>query len=45
MQPTPITLVGVLNVCASVLAIEEGRCAHEQIIENGWDLNVFVQPG
>jgi pentatricopeptide repeat protein len=42
VQPTPITLVGVLNACASVLAIEEGRCAHEQIIENGWDLNVFV---
>jgi pentatricopeptide repeat protein len=42
VQPTPITLVGVLNACASVLAIEEGRCAHEQIIENGWDLNVFM---
>jgi pentatricopeptide repeat protein len=42
VQPTPVTLVGVLNACASVLAIEEGRSAHEQIIENRWDLNVFV---
>ncbi|KAH8964129.1 hypothetical protein BDL97_04G048000 [Sphagnum fallax] len=42
VQPNPITLVGVLNACASVLAIEEGRSAHEQIIENGWDLDVFV---
>jgi pentatricopeptide repeat protein len=38
MQPTPVTLVGVLNACASVLAIEEGRSAHEQIIESGWDM-------
>ncbi|CAM6023970.1 unnamed protein product [Sphagnum balticum] len=42
VQPNPITLVGVLNACASVLVIEEGRSAHEQIIENGWDLDVFV---
>jgi len=38
----PVTLVGVLNACASVLAIEEGRSGHEQIIENRWDLDVFV---
>jgi len=29
------TFVGVLNPCARVLALEEGRCAHEQIIEGG----------
>jgi pentatricopeptide repeat protein len=33
----------VLNACASVLALEEGRCAHEQIIQTGWDLDVFVR--
>ncbi len=43
MQPTPVTLVGVLNACASVLAIEEGRSAHEQIIESGWDLDCLFQ--
>jgi pentatricopeptide repeat protein len=34
--------VGVLNACASIVALEEGRCAHEQIIECGWDSDVFV---
>ncbi len=32
----------VLNACASVVALEEGRCAHEHIINGGWDSNVFV---
>jgi len=31
-----------MNACASVVALEEGRCAHEQIIQHGWDLDVFV---
>ncbi len=43
MQPDSVTFVGVLNVCASVVAIEDGRCAHEQIIRSGWDSNVFVE--
>jgi len=34
--------VGVLNACASIVALGEGRCAHEQIIECGWDSDVFV---
>jgi hypothetical protein len=33
----------VLNACASVLALEEGRCAHEQIIQIGWHSDVFVR--
>ncbi len=38
-----VTLVGVLNACASVVALEEGMCAHiEQIIESGWDSDVFI---
>jgi hypothetical protein len=28
VQPDSITFVGVLNVCANVVAIEEGSCAH-----------------
>ncbi len=34
------TFVMVLN--ASLVALEDGRCAHEQIIQSGWDLDVFV---
>ncbi len=42
VQPDSVTFVGVLNACASIVALEEGRCAHQQIIESGWDSNVFV---
>ncbi len=41
MQPNSVTFVGVLNACASVIALEEGRCVHQQIIEHGWDSDVF----
>jgi len=34
--------VGVLNACASIVALEEGRCVHEEIIESEWDSDVFV---
>jgi len=36
------TFVAVLNACMSVVAIEEGRSAHEQIIQSGWDSDVKV---
>ncbi len=42
VQPTPVTLTGVLNACASMFALQEGRCTHEQIIESGWESDVFV---
>jgi hypothetical protein len=42
VQPDSVTFVGVLNACASIAALEEGRCMHEQIIESGWDSDVFV---
>jgi pentatricopeptide repeat protein len=29
VEPNPVTFIGVLNACASVAAIEEGRHAHE----------------
>jgi pentatricopeptide repeat protein len=38
----PITLVGVLNVCASVVALDEGMHAHELIMQCGWDSDVFL---
>ncbi|CAK9272582.1 unnamed protein product [Sphagnum jensenii] len=42
VQPDPVTFVGVLNACASILALEDGRRVHEQIIQNGYESNVFV---
>jgi len=46
MQPVavrlgPVSFVGVLNACAGVLALEEGTCAHKQIVDSGWDLDVL----
>jgi len=34
VRPNSVTFVGVLNACANVLALEDGRCAHKQIIES-----------
>jgi pentatricopeptide repeat protein len=42
VQPDCVTFVGVLNACASVVALEEGKCVHEQIIKNGWESDVIV---
>jgi pentatricopeptide repeat protein len=40
--PNSVTFVGVLNVYASILALEDGRCTHELTIQRGWDSDVFV---
>jgi hypothetical protein len=37
VQPDSVTFVGVLNACASILALEKGKCVHQQIVEFGWD--------
>ncbi|CAM6065209.1 unnamed protein product [Sphagnum tenellum] len=42
VQPDAITYVGVLNACASIMALEEGRHAHEHIIQSGCESNSFV---
>jgi len=42
VQPDPVTFVGVLHACASVLALEEERCAHEHIIQNSCESDSFV---
>jgi pentatricopeptide repeat protein len=34
LWPDATTFVGVLNACASIVALEEGRYVHEQIIES-----------
>jgi pentatricopeptide repeat protein len=38
----PITLVGVLNACASVVALDKGMHTHELIMQRGWDSDVFL---
>jgi pentatricopeptide repeat protein len=42
VQPNSITFVGVINACANIEALEEGKHVHEKIIESGWDTDVFV---
>jgi pentatricopeptide repeat protein len=37
-----VTFVGVLNACASVIALEEGRCVHHHIVRSGLESEVFV---
>jgi pentatricopeptide repeat protein len=42
VKPNSVTFVGVLNTCASVAALEEGRCVQQQIIESGLESDVIV---
>jgi pentatricopeptide repeat protein len=42
MQPDSVTFVAVLNACASIGALKEGRCAHAEIIQSGCESHVFV---
>ncbi len=42
VQPDPVTFVGLLNACASITALEEGRHVHEQITQSGCEFDVFV---
>ncbi len=42
MRPNSVTFVGSLHACARVLALEKGRCVHQQIIQSGLDSDVFV---
>jgi pentatricopeptide repeat protein len=42
MRPDRFTFVPVLNACAGLRALEEGRRAHELIIQTGCEADVFV---
>ncbi|CAM6110065.1 unnamed protein product [Calypogeia fissa] len=42
IDPDPVTYVGILNACASMAALEEGRQVHEEIIQLGWDSRDFI---
>ncbi|KAJ7561018.1 hypothetical protein O6H91_03G010900 [Diphasiastrum complanatum] len=41
-KPDRVTFLAVLNACAATGALEEGRCAHSELIQNGWHLDVVV---
>ncbi|CAK9196087.1 unnamed protein product [Sphagnum troendelagicum] len=42
VEPNDLTFVGVLNACATLVALEEGRHVHDQIIQTGFESDVFV---
>jgi pentatricopeptide repeat protein len=42
MAPNKFTFVQVINACASVIALEEGRCVHHPIVQSGLESEVFV---
>jgi pentatricopeptide repeat protein len=43
VQPDPMTSVAMLNACASVVSLDEGRCVHEQIIDSSCESDDFVR--
>jgi pentatricopeptide repeat protein len=45
MSPDKFTFVQVINACAGLGALEDGRHVHEQIIQSGYESDVFVQNG
>jgi pentatricopeptide repeat protein len=34
VHPSSVTFLGLLNACASMVALGQGRCAHAQIIQS-----------
>jgi pentatricopeptide repeat protein len=42
VQLHSFTFVGVLNACATIIALEEGKCVHHHIVQSGLESDVFV---
>ncbi|KAL2607659.1 hypothetical protein R1flu_026232 [Riccia fluitans] len=42
VKPDKFTFVSILNACAAVGDLEQGKLAHEEIINSGVKLNIFV---
>ncbi|KAH9576291.1 hypothetical protein CY35_01G154600 [Sphagnum magellanicum] len=42
VQPDSVTFLGVLTACASMVAVEEGRRVHDQIIQSALESVVFL---
>jgi hypothetical protein len=45
VQPNSVTFVGVPNACASLIALEEGRCVHHHITQSGLEMNPYFGTG
>ncbi len=42
ISPNKFTFIPVINSCAALGALEDGRHVHEQIIQSGCEFDVFV---
>jgi pentatricopeptide repeat protein len=42
VQPVPLTFVGLLNACATLSVLEDGKRVHEQTIQSGCESDIFV---
>ncbi|CAM6127849.1 unnamed protein product [Calypogeia fissa] len=42
LKPFPSTFLAVLNACASLGSLEDGRRVHSQIIQNGFESDLYV---
>jgi pentatricopeptide repeat protein len=42
ISPNEFTFVPVINACAGLGALEDGRLVHEQLIQSGCKFDVFV---
>jgi pentatricopeptide repeat protein len=42
VEPNPVTFVGAVAACASAEALEEGRHVEKQIIQSGYESDVFI---
>jgi pentatricopeptide repeat protein len=37
-----MAFVGVLIACTNEIALEEGKCVHQQIVQSGLEMDVFL---
>eukprot|EP01018_Ginkgo_biloba_P031204 Gb_39249 [translate_table: standard] len=42
MTPDSVTMVSILQACAHLGALQEGKCIHDHIIQSGFESDVFV---
>ncbi|KAH9551846.1 hypothetical protein CY35_09G034700 [Sphagnum magellanicum] len=42
VEPDSVTFIGVVNACASVGVLDEGKRVHEQIIQSGCDADIYL---
>jgi pentatricopeptide repeat protein len=40
--PNAVTFMAVLNACANVVSLQEGRCVHEKVIQSGCESDILV---